>query len=155
MKRSPGAGGIRNDPRTQKSDVAFAQSTTGAALAGGHRRERRHLLGRVDESPDLVADLALPVTILGQPTVREADGLAMSSRNVHLGAEARREALVLVRALDVAEKAVAGGERRTAHLLEIVRQIAQLHRRGLEITVVTSGAVLAGRERMGVTDGLP
>jgi glutamate 5-kinase len=36
-----------------------------------------------------------------------------------------------------------------AHLLEIVRQIAQLHRRGLEVTVVTSGAVLAGRERMG------
>ena len=36
-----------------------------------------------------------------------------------------------------------------AHLLEIVRQIAQLHRRGFEVTVVTSGAVLAGRERMG------
>lgn len=36
-----------------------------------------------------------------------------------------------------------------AHLLEIVRQIAQLHRQGLEVAVVTSGAVLAGRERMG------
>jgi glutamate 5-kinase len=36
-----------------------------------------------------------------------------------------------------------------AHLLEIVRQIAQLHRGGLEVTIVTSGAVLAGRERMG------
>ena len=36
-----------------------------------------------------------------------------------------------------------------AHLLEIVRQVAQLHQRGYEVTVVTSGAVLAGRERMG------
>jgi len=36
-----------------------------------------------------------------------------------------------------------------AHLLDIVRQVAQLHQRGLEVTVVTSGAVLAGRERMG------
>jgi glutamate 5-kinase len=36
-----------------------------------------------------------------------------------------------------------------AHLLEIVRQIARLHREGYEVTVVTSGAVLAGRERMG------
>lgn len=35
-----------------------------------------------------------------------------------------------------------------AHLIEIVRQIAQLHQRGIEIVVVTSGAVLAGRERM-------
>jgi glutamate 5-kinase len=36
-----------------------------------------------------------------------------------------------------------------AHLLEIVRQIAQLHQRGYQVIVVTSGAVLAGRERMG------
>jgi glutamate 5-kinase len=36
-----------------------------------------------------------------------------------------------------------------AHLIETVRQIAQLHQRGIEIAVVTSGAVLAGRERMG------
>ena len=36
-----------------------------------------------------------------------------------------------------------------AHLLDIVRQVARLHQQGLEVTVVTSGAVLAGRERMG------
>ena len=36
-----------------------------------------------------------------------------------------------------------------AHLLDVVRQIARLHQQGLEVTVVTSGAVLAGRERMG------
>jgi glutamate 5-kinase len=36
-----------------------------------------------------------------------------------------------------------------AHLLDLVRQIARLHQQGMEVTVVTSGAVLAGRERMG------
>jgi glutamate 5-kinase len=44
----------------------------------------------------------------------------------------------------------AGSERLDrAHLIEIVRQIAQLHEQGYPITIVTSGAVLAGRERMG------
>jgi glutamate 5-kinase len=44
----------------------------------------------------------------------------------------------------------AGSDRlNRAHLVEIVRQIAQLHHKGIEVAVVTSGAVLAGRERMG------
>ncbi len=44
----------------------------------------------------------------------------------------------------------AGSDRlNRAHLVEIVRQVAQLHHRGIEVAVVTSGAVLAGRERMG------
>ncbi len=48
----------------------------------------------------LVCDLSLPVEIVGCPIVREADGLAMSSRNVYLSAEQRRVATVLRRALD-------------------------------------------------------
>jgi glutamate 5-kinase len=46
---------------------------------------------------------------------------------------------------------LSGGSKRIdrARLIEIVRQIAQLHQQGIEIAVVTSGAVLAGRERMG------
>ena len=47
----------------------------------------------------LVDDLDLPVTIRVCPTVREADGLALSSRNAYLGAEDRRRALVLSRSL--------------------------------------------------------
>ena len=44
----------------------------------------------------------------------------------------------------------AGSDRlNRAHLIDIVRQVAQLHKEGVEVTVVTSGAVLAGRERMG------
>ena len=59
----------------------------------------------------MVADLGFGVEIIAAPTVREDDGLALSSRNVHLGPEARRQALALVHSLDAAEAAVAGGER--------------------------------------------
>jgi pantoate--beta-alanine ligase len=47
----------------------------------------------------MVQDLSLPVDVVGCPIVREDDGLAMSSRNVHLGPEQRRAATVLHRAL--------------------------------------------------------
>jgi pantoate--beta-alanine ligase len=70
----------------------------------------------------LVRDLRLDVEIAGVPTVREPDGLAMSSRNARLDAEARRQALVLSRALDAAESAVRAGERDAARLLEGVRR---------------------------------
>lgn len=53
----------------------------------------------------MTRDLAFPIEILGVPTVREADGLAMSSRNVRLSPEDRAAATVLSRALDAAEAA--------------------------------------------------
>jgi pantoate--beta-alanine ligase len=59
----------------------------------------------------MVADLHLPVAIVAAPTVREADGLALSSRNAYLSAAERRAAAVLHRALERAERAIAGGER--------------------------------------------
>jgi pantoate--beta-alanine ligase len=51
----------------------------------------------------LVADLDVPVQVRGCPTVRESDGLAMSSRNSYLTPELRRAAAVLYRALEAAE----------------------------------------------------
>jgi len=59
----------------------------------------------------MVRDLHLPVEIVAAPTIREEDGLAMSSRNAYLSTQERRAAVVLHCALKAAEKAVAGGER--------------------------------------------
>lgn len=58
----------------------------------------------------MARDLDLPVNIVGVPTVREADGLALSSRNVYLSADDRRAAPALYRALTDAATAIAGGE---------------------------------------------
>jgi len=69
----------------------------------------------------LVRDLGLDVEILGVPIVREADGLAVSSRNRLLASEARRQAGALARALDVGAAAVAGGELRGEEILRRVR----------------------------------
>ena len=57
----------------------------------------------------LVRDLDLPVRVEVSPTVREPDGLALSSRNVHLQGADRERALALRHALDAAEAAVAAG----------------------------------------------
>lgn len=58
----------------------------------------------------LVRDLDMPVRIEVCPTVREPDGLAMSSRNAHLSAAERERAAALSRALDAAQTAVDNGE---------------------------------------------
>jgi pantoate--beta-alanine ligase len=59
----------------------------------------------------LVRDLDIPVRIAICPTVREPDGLALSSRNVHLHGADRERALALSEALEAARQAVEGGER--------------------------------------------
>jgi pantoate--beta-alanine ligase len=55
----------------------------------------------------MAADLSLPVEVVGCPTVREPDGLALSSRNVYLSPAERAAAVVLARALDAGEAALA------------------------------------------------
>ncbi len=69
----------------------------------------------------LARDLNLPGEIVVAPTVREADGLAMSSRNRYLGAEEREAALALSRGLFAAEAAYRDGEREGERLVDIVR----------------------------------
>ena len=59
----------------------------------------------------MVRDLDIPVALEVVPTVREADGLAMSSRNRRLDASQRDRALALARALEAAERAIREGER--------------------------------------------
>ncbi|MBN1770220.1 MAG: pantoate--beta-alanine ligase [Deltaproteobacteria bacterium] len=75
----------------------------------------------------MTVDLDLPVTVVGRPTVREPDGLAMSSRNRHLTPEERRRATALVEGLRAAAAAFAAGERSVAVLDGLVR--AQLEGR--------------------------
>jgi pantoate--beta-alanine ligase len=68
----------------------------------------------------LARDLCFDVEIVGAPTLREPDGLALSSRNQRLDPEARRQAVVLSQALSEAERALAAGERQASRLLALV-----------------------------------
>ena len=70
----------------------------------------------------LVRDLDLPVQVVGCPTVREPDGLALSSRNVYLSADQREQALSLSRGLRKAEGSFAGGVRDADALRRMVRE---------------------------------
>lgn len=69
----------------------------------------------------LVRDLDFDIQVVGLPIVREADGLAMSSRNVYLSAEERAQALALHRGLDAAAAAFREGQRDVAGLLAAAR----------------------------------
>src|SRR5271157_4140058 len=70
----------------------------------------------------LVEDLNLPVRIVVCPIVREADGLAKSSRNVYLNAEDRKAALLLSHSLERAEEMAQAGEGDAQKLLEEIRK---------------------------------
>ncbi|HET7677145.1 MAG TPA: pantoate--beta-alanine ligase [Candidatus Limnocylindrales bacterium] len=69
----------------------------------------------------LVRDLGLPVEVIVGATVRDADGLALSSRNAYLSPEERRAAPVLYRALEAAREAHAAGERDGEQLRQLMR----------------------------------
>jgi len=70
----------------------------------------------------MVRDLNIPVEIAVCPIVREADGLAMSSRNAYLDPQQRKAALALHHSLQEVQQAFASGERNAHRLVEIGRQ---------------------------------
>jgi pantoate--beta-alanine ligase len=73
----------------------------------------------------MVQDLNLDVKIISHPTVREEDGLAMSSRNTYLSPEERKSAIALYKALNLAEELINQGERRVATLKEKLKEFIE------------------------------
>ena len=73
----------------------------------------------------MVADLGLPVWILGVPTVRDADGLALSSRNAYLSADERARAVALPQALADARQAIRDGTDPRQALTEAKERLSQ------------------------------
>ena len=73
----------------------------------------------------MVADLNIPVEIVGVPTVREADGLALSSRNAYLSSDERVRALALPTALNEAKESIRSGERVSDALRTAKQQLVE------------------------------
>lgn len=72
----------------------------------------------------LVLDLSFPVNVIGRPTLREADGLALSSRNVYLGPDDRPAALLLSKGLFAAADLAEAGTYTASDLIAAVREAA-------------------------------
>jgi pantoate--beta-alanine ligase len=112
----------------------------------------------------MVRDLDWPIEVVEVPTVREDDGLALSSRNAYLSKEDRSRAVVLSRALEAAHQAFCEGERRATVLEQRMRQqlgsqprvaleyIAIVEPDGLtSVTLVDGRTVVALAARIGGT----
>jgi pantoate--beta-alanine ligase len=91
----------------------------------------------------MVRDLNFPIRVDVCPTVREPDGLAMSSRNVRLSATARAQALALKHGLDAAAEAIARGDRDPARVALRAREAMKGFRIEPEYFAVVSADSLA------------
>ena len=112
----------------------------------------------------MVRDLNFPLEIIVCPTVREADGLAMSSRNAYLNAEERKAATVLYRALTAAQESFTTGERDAEKLRTLMSSIVAKESLAqqeyvsvadpetlVELNLIHSGALLSMAVRIGKT----
>jgi pantoate--beta-alanine ligase len=97
----------------------------------------------------MVADLNYPIRIVVGPTVREADGLAMSSRNSYLSASERRDALCLSRALDLAEQRYRDGTVDSSVVKEEMRELIEsCGSSGIDYIEIVDGDNLVPVDRM-------
>jgi len=113
----------------------------------------RAYFGRKDYQQSLVvkrmtADLDLPIEIVVCPIVREADGLAMSSRNVYLSAAERARALAISQCLAAARRQVAEGERSAAKIIAAITQRLQAAELAIDYVAICDPDSLAPVERV-------
>ena len=73
----------------------------------------------------MVLDLSMGIEIVGCPIIREADGLAKSSRNTYLSAEERKAALVLSRAVKLGQELVQNGEKNADKVVDAMRALIE------------------------------
>ncbi len=100
----------------------------------------------------MVRDLDVPVRLVVCPTVREADGLALSSRNAYLDAEQRRHAVVLSQALAEAKARVEAGERDAAAVRKLLAErIASAPEAVLDYAAILDAETLQPLDRLGGT----
>lgn len=98
----------------------------------------------------MVQDLNVPVDVRVGPTVREPDGLALSSRNQYLDAEQRRQAVVLSQALRAASERVAAGERAAGVIQKTLSdRIAATPGATLDYAAVVAADTLQPLDRLG------
>ena len=71
----------------------------------------------------MVRDLNFPIEIIGVPTVREAEGLALSSRNQYLNADERAQATVLYRAMTRVKELADGGQKSVRELIDVTKGV--------------------------------
>jgi pantoate--beta-alanine ligase len=76
----------------------------------------------------MITDLNMPLKIVVCPTIREIDGLAMSSRNEYLSAAQRKDAALLYAALQKAEVFIAAGQRKSSELISEMEKILKISR---------------------------
>jgi pantoate--beta-alanine ligase len=96
------------------------------------------------------ADLGLGVAVRGVPTVRDADGLALSSRNAYLSSDERQRALALPRALEQAREAIRGGEPVEAALDDARRKLTEAGFSRIDYVALVDSATL---EPVGIPSG--
>jgi pantoate--beta-alanine ligase len=119
------------------------QALPDVAVFGQKDWQQLQVIGR------LARDLDIPAEILGGPTVREPDGLAMSSRNAYLSAEERRIAASLNRVLNQLARAVAGGEPARAAEEMALRTLLEAGFSSVDYVTVADAETLQPIERMG------
>jgi pantoate--beta-alanine ligase len=97
----------------------------------------------------MVRDLDMAVRVEGVPTVREPDGLALSSRNAYLKGDERRRALALFHALQRAQDLVTAGERRADSVLAGVEDVLREAGARVDYAELRHPTTLEGVERIG------